>query len=57
MAHDLLLYTVAERDDPARELIGLRGTCDAESLARAAPALIGALVEAVRPPARRAVRR
>jgi DNA-binding transcriptional MerR regulator len=39
-ARDLLPYDVAEREDPARELVGLRGTCDAEALDRAAPALI-----------------
>ena len=46
-AHDLLPYEVLEREDPARELIGLRGTCEAESLDHAAPALIAELVNAV----------
>jgi DNA-binding transcriptional MerR regulator len=48
-AHDLLPYEVLEREDPARELIGLRGTCEAEALDQAAPALIAALVTAVPP--------
>jgi hypothetical protein len=39
----LLPYEVVERDDPARELVGLRGTCAADALDRAAPALIGEL--------------
>lgn len=46
-AHELLPYEVGERDDPARELIGLRGTCEADSLERAAPALIAELAETV----------
>jgi DNA-binding transcriptional MerR regulator len=44
---DLLPYEVFERDDPASELVGLRGSCDAEELGRSAPTLIEALGEAV----------
>jgi DNA-binding transcriptional MerR regulator len=46
-ADDLLPYEVVERKDPTRELIGRRGTCEAESLDRAVPALIGELVETI----------
>jgi DNA-binding transcriptional MerR regulator len=46
-AQDLLPYEVAERDDPARDLAGLRGSCAAEALDQEVPALIGKLVEAV----------
>jgi DNA-binding transcriptional MerR regulator len=46
-AHDLLPYEVAERADPARELIGLRGTCEAEALEPTARAQIATLLEAV----------
>jgi DNA-binding transcriptional MerR regulator len=46
-ADDLLPYAVVEREAAARELVGLRGSCEAESLERAAPAQIAELVEAV----------
>jgi DNA-binding transcriptional MerR regulator len=46
-ARELLPYEVSERDDPARDLVGLHGTCEAEALDRAAPALIEELAEAI----------
>jgi DNA-binding transcriptional MerR regulator len=46
-ARELLPYEVAERDDPARTLIGLRGSCEAESLEAAARARIAELIGAV----------
>jgi DNA-binding transcriptional MerR regulator len=46
-APGLLPYEVVERDDPARDLIGLRGRCEAESLDQAAPALIAELAAAI----------
>jgi DNA-binding transcriptional MerR regulator len=46
-AQELLPYEVVEREDPRRELIGLPGTCEAESLEQSARARIDELVEAV----------
>jgi hypothetical protein len=56
-AQELLPYEVVERDESARELIGLRGACEAEALERAAPALIADLVETVPGPGNAAARR
>jgi DNA-binding transcriptional MerR regulator len=43
--HELLPYEVDVRDDAARELIGVRRSCEADSLGRAVPAAIEELTE------------